>query len=150
MQKILFLALCLFTFTTIWAQKNPVKWTFEAKKSGKNDYKVTLTATLDDKWAIYSQNLESDQGPVATAIKFELSEGQKEVSATKPVEVGTKIEGFDNTFEMNLVKYKKQVKFVQTIKAKKGQKIKGVVTYMTCDDNTCLPPRDVDFEILLK
>ncbi len=148
MQKILFLALFLFAISTAWAQKNPVKWTFEAKKSGKNDYKVTLIANLDNTWAIYSQFLESDQGPVATSLTFELAAGQQ--LAGKAQELGTKISGFDNTFEMNLTKYKKQVKFVQTVKAKKGQKVKGFVTYMTCDDNTCLPPRDVEFEILLK
>jgi Disulphide bond corrector protein DsbC len=148
MNKIIFLCLFFFASVSLWAQKNPVKWEFKSDKAAKGQVKIHLNAILEDKWAIYSQFLESDQGPVATAFTFQLAAGQALVC--KAQEVGSKIEGFDNTFEMNLTKYKKQVKFSQIVKAKKGDKIKGYVTYMTCDDNTCLPPRDVEFEILVK
>jgi thiol:disulfide interchange protein DsbD len=130
------------------AQMNPTKWTYTAEKTKtKGEYKIVMQADLQDKWAIYTQFLESQDGPVATAIAFDKSV-QLVGKATE--ESAHKSTGYDDVFAMNLTKYKKQVKFVQTIKGKKGAKVKGTITYMTCDDASCLPPRDVTFEVTLK
>ena len=68
----------------------------------------------------------------------------------KTTEDGHKKEGFDEMFGMNVVKFTDKVVFTQKVKVKKGTKsIKGVVNYMCCDSEMCLPPKDVSFEILL-
>jgi DsbC/DsbD-like thiol-disulfide interchange protein len=129
-------------------QESPVKWTFVAAKTKKKDhYTVTAVATVSSGWSIYSQFIE-DSGPVPTAFTYELPTGAELSGKTE--EVGDKIEGMDPIFEINLIKYKKTVRFVQTVKAKKGQKIKGQVTFMVCNDESCLPPRDVPFEVTIK
>ncbi len=143
-----FLLLCFFAISQAFAQQNPTKWTFTATKVKKGEYKIALAVELQDKWAIYSQTLESNDGPVPTSIVFEPATGAELVG--KAAEEGDKIAGFDDVFGMNVVKYKKKVKFVQTVKAKKGTKIKGSVTFMVCNDDSCLPPRDVPFEVSLK
>jgi len=51
---------------------------------------------------------------------------------------------------MNLIKYSKKAQFTQRIKiANASEPISGFLTYMTCDETSCLPPTDVDFNISL-
>ncbi|HMG15884.1 MAG TPA: hypothetical protein VK590_10570, partial [Saprospiraceae bacterium] len=45
---------------------NPVKWQFESKAMLNEYYELIFTATIDDTWSIYSQYLESDDGPLPT------------------------------------------------------------------------------------
>ncbi|CAA6829534.1 MAG: Unknown protein [uncultured Aureispira sp.] len=138
------------TFTTLsFAQtNNVVSWTFESKKTAPNEYTVVMKATVSNGWYIYSQYLESDDGPVPTQIVLEENEGI--VLEGKATEEGTKIAGFDDMFGMNITKYKKQLVITQKVKAKKLEKFKGYITFMSCNDNQCLPPSDVPFEITLK
>ncbi|MEM6698966.1 MAG: disulfide bond formation protein DsbD, partial [Bacteroidota bacterium] len=68
----------------------------------------------------------------------------------KGTEKGYKKEGYDEIFGMNLIKFGKTVTFTQRVKVKSGaSSINGYLTYMTCNDEQCLPPTDVDFEISL-
>lgn len=147
--KYLFSILFLSFATLSFAQTNKVvSWTFESKKTAPNEYTVKLKATVNDGWYIYSQYLESDDGPIRTEIVLEENE-EIELDG-KATEEGSKVSGFDEMFDMNIVKYKKQVVFTQKVKAKKLEKFKGYITFMTCNDEQCLPPTDVPFEITLK
>lgn len=151
MKTLVFLALAIFAFqVNSFAQEDPSKWTFSVEKIAdtENEYQVIFDVILEPKWSIYSQDLESEDGPVATSFEFEKADGLELVG--KVEEVGEKIEGFDDLFEMNIAKYKKHVKFIQKVKIKAATKLKGYVTFMTCDDHQCLPPKDVDFELDLK
>lgn len=138
------------TFTTLsFAQTNDVvSWTFESKKTAPNEYTVKMKAKVNDGWYIYSQYLESDDGPIRTEIVLEKNEAIELLG--KATEEGSKVSGFDEMFDMNIVKYKKEVVFIQKVKAKKMEKFKGYITFMTCNDEQCLPPTDVSFEIKLK
>jgi len=131
------------------AQKiEPVKWNFTANKIAENEYDLVLTANLQKGWFIYSQYLESEDGPVPTSI--ELLTPSIELLG-KATEDGHKKEGHDPIFDMNLVKYSQQVKFIQRIKVTPGIKqIDGEVMFMTCDDNMCLPPTATPFAIILE
>ena len=64
--------LVLFCTTGVSAQiLEPVKWSTKANHLGGDDYELIISATIDDKWAIYSQFLEGDDGPVPTYIEFD-------------------------------------------------------------------------------
>jgi thiol:disulfide interchange protein DsbD len=138
------------TFATLsFAQtNNTTSWTFESKKTAPNEYTITIKATIKEGWYVYSQYLESDDGPVRTEIILDKNEGIELVE--KATEEGNKVSGFDDMFGMNIIKYKKTLSITQKVKAKKGEKFKGFVTFMTCNDEQCLPPSDVPFEITLK
>jgi hypothetical protein len=56
-------------------------------------------------------------------------------------EEGKKVEGYDEMFEMNVIKYASQVVFSQKIKAEDLEVLEGSVRFMTCDDEKCLPPQ---------
>jgi len=142
---ILFLSFASFSFAQT---NNTISWTFKSKKTGPNEYAIIMKATVQNGWYVYSQYLESDDGPIRTEIVLE---GNKKVELIeKATEEGTKITGFDNLFDMNITKYKKHLTITQKIKVKKTKKIKGYITFMTCNDEQCLPPSDVPFEIKLK
>jgi len=122
---------------------NPVKWKFSKEKVNSSEYILKATATIDAGWHIYSQFLESGDGPVATEFEFE--SGSFELVG-KTEEVGKRKEGYDKMFGMNLIKFYNKVEFKQRIKVKDGKKpVEGYLTFMTCNDDRCLPPTDVDF-----
>ncbi len=133
---------------TIVAQGNPVNWNFKAKKVSDTEYDLVLTAEVKKGWFIYSQYLESDEGPVATTISFIENDAFELIGETK--EEGHKKEGFDDIFGMNLIKFSDEVTFTQRIKLKKKiQSVSGSLDFMTCDDERCLPPMTVEFAIKL-
>ncbi|MEM0993141.1 MAG: protein-disulfide reductase DsbD domain-containing protein [Bacteroidota bacterium] len=137
------LALLLGASATM-AQQSVVNWSYEAKQVSSNEYQVTFTANVQDGWYIYSQFL-GDDGPVPTTFEFE---GVEPVG--KASEKGYKKEGYDEIFGMNLIKFGKTVTFSQKVKVSGGRKtISGYLTYMTCNDEQCLPPTDVEFEIVI-
>jgi hypothetical protein len=131
------------------AQKNPVSWTFSANKIGGEEYELVLTADVESGWYIYSQHLD-EGGPIPTSFEFEASGNVQLLGKT--AESGPKRkEGLDELFGMNVIKYAGRVIFKQRAKiTDASQPVRGTLEYMTCDDNQCLPPRTVVFEIPLK
>ncbi|MAT54208.1 MAG: hypothetical protein CMN32_06975 [Saprospirales bacterium] len=125
---------------------NPVKWDIAIAKAGEGEYDVTFKATLDKGWYIYSQILDPD-GPEPTEFVFDEDENLTVEGKAKEVS-DHKVAGFDEIFEMNVTKYKESVDFVQRIKVSDPAKdYTGFVYYMTCDNEKCLPPAEVNFSI---
>ena len=68
MKKTILFFLPLLFFTAAFAQmENPVKWTYTAKKIKGDLYELHMTAVLEPKWHIYSQDIKGD-GPVPTSL----------------------------------------------------------------------------------
>ncbi|MDX1941920.1 MAG: protein-disulfide reductase DsbD family protein [Saprospiraceae bacterium] len=147
--RITFVLLFCIISLAATAQLDPVTWSYKAKKVNATEYDLILTADVDNGWYIYSQFLESDEGPIATSFTFEENENYELVGEAK--EQGNKKEGFDEIFAMKLVKYSGKVSFTQRIKVKeKTDKVTGNLEFMTCDDEKCLPPKMLEFAIVLK
>lgn len=146
--KITLSLLVLMSFFLVEAQIfEPVKWKFSSEHVEGKEYIIHLDATIDEGWAVYSQYLERDDGPIATSITFD--EGDHfELVGKAEEDPSTKKEGYDAIFDMNLTKYFKSMKISQRIKISDFSKpVTGYLTFMTCDDSKCLPPSDVDFSI---
>ena len=126
----------------------PVKWSFKADKISTTEYKVTLTATMDEGWYVYSQDL-SGKGPIPTRINFDPS--QNIVFEGKPLELGNKKEVFDQNFNMTVTKLLGKTTYEQLIKLNGSEttSVKGKLLYMTCNGEMCMPPKNVDFNIAL-
>jgi len=126
---------------------DPVQWTFDATEHEKGQYELILTASIADGWYLYSQHID-DGGPIPTSFHFEES---KKYKVDKTVdENGPFIESFDGMFEMDIKKYKEQAQFRVKVTPKKEETtVKGYLEFMTCDDQKCLPPAQVPFEITL-
>lgn len=125
----------------------PATWSMRAIDEGNNTYILEFTCDLDQGWHLYSQNLETDAGPVATEFAYELPEGHTLNGLT--AEPTPKVE-YDPNFMMDLAYFEKQAIFTQriTVEGTPGT-VKGGVLFMLCDDSMCLPPDVVDFEINL-
>ncbi|MEM6816581.1 MAG: cytochrome c biogenesis protein CcdA [Bacteroidota bacterium] len=128
---------------------DPVKWEFSSEYVDKSEYILHFTAEIEPGWSVYSQYLDRDDGPIATALIFDKNDYFQLVGKAKE-DPKNKKEGFDPVFEMNLAKYNKSMKISQRVKVLNPSKpITGYLTYMTCDSTRCLPPTDVDFNLQL-
>jgi len=139
-----FLTLFAVLISTALFAQNPIKWSFSTKDVGNCQVDLIITGVIDDGWYTYSQFLESEDGPVATALTFKEAENYKLVGKAK--ESGEIIKVHDKVFDMMLTKFKHKAIFTQRVELKNpAATIEGYMNYMVCNDEMCLPPKDVDF-----
>jgi len=106
-----------------------------------------MKATIDDGWHLYSQTVK-DGGPIKTAFTFPAS---KEYALVGKTIEPTPITRYEKAFSMNVSFFEHSVIFQQKIKLKAGQAtVKGTLEYMTCNDEKCLPPEDLEFTVAVK
>ena len=150
MQRFTLLILLIMTTSALQAQRpEPVKWSFSTLPGEEGAYELVLTAEVEPGWYLYSQHLESDMGPIPTSFHFDEQEGLTLEGET--AETGKKTEGYDPLFDMNIAKFAGEVRFTQNIRTDaQVEKVTGYLEFMTCNDEVCLPPREVEFSILLK
>lgn len=150
MKKLFFFASAIFFNMAIYAQQRPISWTIELNPLEEGEaFELVCKATIQDGWYIYSQFLNPDEGPIPTSIMLDENEAIEVIG--EPSESGHKKEGHDPIFDMFIVKFSKTVDFVQKIKlTDKSTTISGVIEYMTCDDEQCLPPTEVPFSLTLE
>ncbi|UZD21134.1 protein-disulfide reductase DsbD family protein [Algoriphagus halophytocola] len=146
MKKIQLLLLMLFTALISEAQiLEPVSWKVEshAKKNGLVE--LIITADIDSGWHLYSQHIE-EGGPEPTRFSFtESSDYQLEGEVQEMTEPTEK---YDDMFLMDVSYFSDKSVFKQIIKANKEKgTVLGVVNFMVCDDNQCLPPNEVELSI---
>ncbi|MBX2814972.1 MAG: thioredoxin family protein [Saprospiraceae bacterium] len=140
--SLLLLVACMTGLSQIYT---PVKWSSTIEHIEGEDYLLIHTAEIDEGWSVYSQNLESDDGPVATEVGYDDQSHFELIGASE--EEGNKKEGFDEIFEMNVIKYVEELVLKQRIRLKDKGPISGYVYYMSCDATKCLPPTDHTFEL---
>lgn len=140
-----FLVITLFLFGTISAQiKNPVKFKFDVKEVGENQYEAVLSGTLEKGWHIYSKDLPPDTG---IPTEFKIS-GKNIEPIGKFQEVGTKKTEFSEAFGGTIVYYSNKADFKQKFKLKDPTKeadVTAEIMYQTCDDRICLAPNTLEF-----
>ena len=145
--KKIFLALMLLTFTlNSQAQKlAPVKWAYQAVKTGDKQYNIIITANVEAPWHIYSQFVK--KGPVPTTVQFAKNPLVLLKGATK--EVGKLEKKFDKNFDAVIGSFGGKVQFIQavTLKVATKTKLTGTIEYMVCNEERCLPPTKQIFEV---
>lgn len=148
-----FLLICfsyLSSITDIAAQIfKPVKWNYKIEHVDGNTYNLIFTAQVQDGWTVYSQ-YTSEDGPVPTSVNYDESSGIEFLG--KATESGSKKEGMDNYFGVNVIKFTADKPFVITQKIKvidNSKPIIGYVNYMACDHERCLPPTDDEFTLTI-
>ena len=138
----------LFSSLSLLAQEtNPVSWSFFAEKTGAKEYTITYSADVVPGWYIYSQHTE-EGGPIPTG--FYANENPAIELVGKVIEEGKKKEGLDALFEVNVIKFSGLVLFRQKVKLKEGAtNLTGYLEFMACDNEQCLPPQEVEFDIAI-
>jgi len=145
--KKIFLGLCLlaFAFQSQSQKLAPVKWAYQAVKTGDKKYNIVITANVDAPWHIYSQFVK--KGPVPTTVQFAKNPLVLINGTTK--EVGNLEKKFDNNFGAVIGSFGGKVQFIQavTLKVNTKTKLTGTIEYMVCNEEICLPPTKQSFEV---
>jgi len=140
-----FLLLLVSSFCS--GQVNPVTWNFSSEKNAETEYTLTFIAEVIEGWSIYSQHTDPS-GPIPTSFIFEENENIELIGDTE--ETGNRKEAFDDLFGVNVIKFNGTVTFTQKIKVKNGNaNVTGFLEFMCCDEEKCLPPKEVDFSFSL-
>lgn len=151
MKKTLLFLFVVFSAAIASAQvANPVSWTFSSKKISDNVYELQLTANIQNGWHLYAQAQPKDAIAVPTTFEFTKN---PLVQLNGSVKEAGKLEKFtDKDLGVSAHQYSKKVLFTQRVKLKGKAKsnVSGNVTFQTCDDKKCLPPKTVSFNIALK
>lgn len=128
---------------------NPVSWNFTSKKISDGVYEVQMTANIQQGWHLYSQAQPKDAIAQPTSFAFNKN---PLIETDGKVKENGKMEKFsDKELGVSANQYSKQVTFVQKVKLKGKVKsnFAGNVTFQTCDDKKCLPPKTINFSVAL-
>ncbi len=123
-----------------------ITWNYQVKDLGDKNYELIFNASIGEGWHLYSQELPSDDGPVATAFYFN---EEKQELIGKVEELGELITDYDPNFEMDLNYYSKSASFVQKVKSTEAS-LNVEFEFMVCNDVMCLPPELIEVEFDLK
>jgi len=150
MKKIIILLILILGFNAKAQILDPIKWTTSVEKISDSQYDLVATAKLDDKWHLYSQFIEGDDGPIPTAFSFKDSLNTYQL-------IGKTREGkghtlHDKVFDMVIKFFEKEAVFRQRINLLTDKKLvlNESVYFMVCDDANCLPPTDVDLTFTIQ
>lgn len=124
--------------------EDPTEWKFEARKVEGNKYDLVFHCDVKNGWHIYSLDPGGDGSFLPPSFTIKENPDVKLVG-----EVREEGEIIHETIEdIGTVHYYKTVDYIQTVElANENMTITGEYSYMTCNDETCLPPKTVDFSI---
>lgn len=125
--------------------EDPVKWSYKSEKVSETEFDLIITAKIDKGWHVYSQFIE-DGGPIPTSFKFSPSNAYKLKGTVS--EIPKAVSAFDKNFDMQIAWHKDKVDFRQRIVLNTAKTtVAGVLEFMVCNDQKCLPPAEVEFQI---
>jgi len=144
--KKIFSVVILFISLISFGQ-NPISWQVSSIDLGDSSYEIKIEADLEKGWHLYSQFLESDEGPLSTYITYENSNFEL-IGKTEEVGVETHM---DPVWEMDISFFSNHATFIQKVKSLNPDSLllKGNVNFMVCDDSQCLPPENYAFQVNL-
>jgi len=145
-KKIIFSGFSVLLAINLYSQiYDPVTWDFSYTQAGDNEYELIFSATIEKGSHIYSLDIPKG-GPIPTTFSFDTVPSfvlvGKTFEVTKPEEL------FDEAFGFKIKSFSNHAEFRQKIRSEENSFIvKGLINYMSCNNTTCSPPKDVDFSI---
>jgi len=139
------LYICLFSLFTLlgFTQNpiNPVSWNVAYVQTSNTEGELIFTALIESKWHIYSQR-PTDAGPIPTEFAISLNPNYELMGV---VEEKDAHEEYVAAFDAKVFVFSKEAVFKQKIKRKNAKpfQISSSVSFMTCNDMQCLPPKTV-------
>lgn len=117
--------------------ENPTRWSFSQKSLGNNEYELTLKATIQSGWHVYSMYTPAG-GPMATILKFE-DEGKGVELLGKAVENEPKKEQ-DKVFGVEVWSFDNEYTITQKIKVTDAAiaEVKGLLEFQVCQEGQCV------------
>ncbi|MDB4297172.1 thioredoxin family protein [Flavobacteriaceae bacterium] len=135
-KQLLFGFIVLLSLNTIAQVHDPVQWETNVITTNEGTW-LESTAIIEDGWHLYSQFI-NEGGPIPTTFNY----GNAPLEGKTIEESGTVVD--DPIFEMSIKYFSGTVVFKQLIKNSSNlYKLEGSVEYMVCNDEMCLPPKEV-------
>ncbi|THH39255.1 protein-disulfide reductase DsbD family protein [Neolewinella litorea] len=126
-------------------QEEPVSWRFRVEELDGSRYRLSMVATLADEWTVYSQDIDPEIGPIPTEMVVEAGPGVQPIGTVTETSATLK-KKYDNTWEAEVSKVDGgTVTYSQVVRMDDNATVSGYLTFQTCNDVMCLPPRDVPF-----
>ncbi len=130
---------------TAGAEQNPVKWTIAEGRRSHDMVTARVTAKIDPGWHLYSIS-QPPGGPIATRIwipEDQLFKQSGNLRGPKPDKM------FDPAFNMDVELYEGSAEFQLPVKlaAESRQTLHVKVSYQSCSDTLCLPPKTVTLDL---
>lgn len=104
-------------------------------------FTVTINATIDGNWHLYSADNDPDAGPYPTSF----SSGSDKMAVAGPVKESEAVIAFDPNFEKELGWHSEKAEFTVPVAFRQDlegeQTISVEILYQVCDDTSCLPPK---------
>ena len=123
---------------------DPVHFRSELKTGKGAEAEIVFTASIDAGWHVYSTDLGED-GPIEATFGVVKMDGAEKVGKLTPR--GNVIKKFDEMFGMELKYFENTVTFVQKIRFTKPEyDIDCYLEYGACNDQSCIPPTQVEFK----
>ncbi len=144
-KRILIIPLLLISLALQAQIFDPVTWKFGYEDKGEGNFELIITAFIEQGSHIYSMDIP-EGGPIPTSIALDAAENfstdGEAYELTAPEEV------FDEAFGLTIKSHSNKAEFRQKIVSSSPSfTVKGIVSYMACNNVTCSPPKDVDFSI---
>lgn len=149
-QKVVVLGLIFLVMNLSLAAQilEPIKWSFSSNRISDTELELVFKASIEQDWHLYSQYLEPG-GPIPTSFTFEPTAHYELIGSVREPKATVE---FDEIFKMDVGYFDKEAIFRQkvAIKSNKDFELKGTFEYMTCNDETCIPFFDNDFNFKVK
>lgn len=143
MKRIFSLIVMVAAFVAVNAQMlEPVKWSSKVNQKDDTHAEIIVTAKIEAGWHLYGMNI-GEGGPTPTAFEFTAKGAKLDGKVTSSSKL---ISHYDNMFEMELSWYENSAVFKQKITiGSEPWKVEGKVTYMACNDESCMPGNPYKF-----
>lgn len=127
----------------------PVKWQVTVKMNGAEKGTVVFKARVQSGWHLYGMNLPKG-GPKSTEIDMSESTGVEFTTPLKPDRAPLKVH--DDMFGLDLTWWDSDIAFRRDFKVKNkaNARIAGKISYMSCNNETCSPPKTQSFDKIIK
>lgn len=132
----------MFSFSSFGQEK--VEWTYSYDSETET---IIISAEIEEGWHLYSQHIDESLGPIPTVFKFE--EDKTFFKLIGKTLEPTPITEYDPNFEGDLSFFEGSVEFIQKLRVKASGEVRGTITFMVCNEEMCLPPVDIDFNIMI-
>lgn len=128
---------------------NPIKWDTSIDMTSPTEGVVKFKATIEDGWHLYGLTIP-EGGPVATSVDFSSTNGVEFVGPLRPSVVPKEV--VDMVFNLKLSWWERGVTLSRKFKVTDPKRfvIGGVIRYMGCNDESCLPPQKEEFRLSQK
>lgn len=130
------------------AQQPPISWRGTARLTSADEGVITLTATMAPGWHLYGTEMP-EGGPRPTAFTYHVTKGWS--LKGKTVTDKAAVRKHDPMFDADVQFWEGKVTFTQHFRLNKkegnAESIRCTVSFMGCNDETCLPPQQKEFTL---